>query len=39
MGDMTRLRVLLRYPAYIVEIDRTRVAMDQELARGIVIQR
>ena len=33
------VRVLQRYPAYIVEVDRTRVAMDQELARGIVIQR
>ena len=31
-------RVLQRYPVYIVEIDRTQVAMDKELARKIVLK-
>ena len=32
------IRVLQRYPAYILEIDRTQVAMDKGLAQKIVLK-
>ena len=33
------LRVLQRYPVYILEVERTQVAMDKELARLILLKR
>ena len=33
------VKVLQRYPAYILEIDRTQAAMDKELAKKIVLKK
>lgn len=33
------VKVLQRYPAYILEIDRTQAAMDTELARKIILKK
>lgn len=32
------VRVIQRYPVYILEVDRTRAAMDKELAQKIILK-